>query len=59
MIKESVGGSHPQPIRNFSQLNDRSSLCRKCEFAQSDRKYSPKRESVTLTDSLFVVKEGL
>lgn len=54
--QENAGGHIPQP-RNFSRSNDRSNLCRKCESAHSDRKYSPKTELTSMASSVFVVKE--
>lgn len=55
--EESVGGGNPQP-NIINQPNNRSNLCRKCEYTPSDRKYSPKTGLVVLTSPVFVTEEG-
>jgi hypothetical protein len=57
--RKGIGGGNPQPKTNKFLPNDRLDLCKNCEVAQSDRKFSPKSEPVILTGSLFVMEGGL
>jgi hypothetical protein len=55
--EERAGGYDPQH-QILNQLNNHSNLCKKCEAALGDRKYSPKSEPVKMAGSLFVTEEG-
>lgn len=53
-----VGGFTPQQHNKINKFNNRSTLCKLCEFAGVDRKYSPKTELVVLTSSVLVMRGG-
>lgn len=51
-------GRTPQPINKKVQLYILSTLCRKCESAQSDRKYSSKNDLAKTARSFFAAEGG-